>query len=1664
MSLPRKISLALFIILMASGVFFGVRFWKKLNLHQDVSRYMTTPSLKPALKRIKAVRFDPSFYYIGKRPSELARELADRWSKAGINLVFIRAYDPSYGAFYRTDYLYNKEGEFGQYDLLKYVLNSCQKRNIKVFAWLPVMNHRGAWEANPGWREIDQKGKEYRASGLEYPLCARNKKARSWWQGFVKDLLQNYPGLSGVDLAEPVVSWKEGRACYCEVCLEAIKKSKNSAEDERAQPLTHLLHQSIEQVHEYGRRASLTFVVSTKLSGALFSFNEIKQQTGLDMTSVLHVSRSMQPDFICPEFIWQEWRSRFDNKDSVFSPEWTATAFLELVQNLDSPVEVIPHIEATDFPDVSVTPEQIAASLQGLLRAGAKGFDIYSSSQLDKKNAWKFLKKVDEWFKVKSCLVLYDPTSNQNDAIQTGELLRHFKAQVELKSLDQYQIGLMENYDNVFYIGGEMETIIPQELIRDIAKLKTSFCWLGFNLEQLLIHPSVSKKLGLKFKRAVKNTFVKVKYKNKLLKKNDPWTQVVEITDLLRCRVLAAAYNEDQSRETPYAVRSGRNFWMFADLPSAYAVEGGRFLVFADLIHDILNEDHVATNQAMVRIEDVHPLTDPQSLKRIANFFHRRKVPFQVALSPFYVNPEENQHTSLSEHPELVSALKHMVRQGGVLVMHGVTHQRFSETTTDYEFWDPVNDAPIQGQTKDIMRQRVERGLKECWVNGLYPLIWETPHYAASQEFYSVISRIFSCAMERRQSINKRGTDQYLPYVLLSDRFGQTLVPENLGYVPLENPDPKLITEPSGRMKVVRDGVASFFFHPFVNIDVLKNIIRRLQEDGFVFTNPASLPISVNTSFGLTKTSSCLMNFTPETSKGRQTLLFFPGILKSQKVFSVVPGKKIEKKIPVSSNEMVVLHFFNPIEEELRTFVQRQEISKEFPIYNLRRVANYQGEDAVVPTALLLHTTEADNNQRNEIWSYESVFESAGISINRFPATDLLIIPDEINLLIIPEASALQLQNSQIEYILDLLEQGRLFLITSGYSPLSNALGIEKTSRTIRVSKIRDLVYPGVEIKWTDSPSLAVFEAPGDAAYVYQDFESEEPLMVSASRGKGKFLYSGPLFDPESSQGITRYPHFLKHVFRTLNVFPMLRGKGFEVFFNPGEREEIAVEDLIKFWKRSGVEIIHAASWHVYPEWNYDYERLIRLAHNNSMLVYAWLEPPLVHEKFWREHPNWREQNALGDVPEGTWRYPMALGDPEARAGALKEWKQILEAYRWNGVTVNRLGFEASFPPDPRTMTPFHPSVRKRFEEENNFDPVELFNSDSPFFWKENSQAWENYIDFRQELSQEYIGDFLEMFEEFRKERNQWMEIILTYDARRMDPGVSFFNIRKFSSQYPVLWQYIPETENSWINLTPPFDILQLIISPHPQGMGFIPDAPTSYPTGTAFYQELKELIRKNQRFIIYSESSLYEVDTQVLPFVLDSDRSLHWGDNRVYIQSKTGGEVLFSGDEIQKLLIDRNLPGSFHKNRLVVPAGEHVLKIKFGSRRWLTHLKSSTKVIDFSGRLKKIEVKQRGVSVDYEADKGSYLVITDKPLNITLDGEKYNFFIQEGQRGWTVFLPPGSYTAEIITRGYSQVFLSVLSLGLSNLIVLVSVLAISTLLVLSLFVYLRRFAQRKKK
>ncbi|MBC8184384.1 hypothetical protein H8E88_25090, partial [candidate division KSB1 bacterium] len=335
-------------------------------------------TLDPVPKQVNAIRFDPSYYYDSPlKTDQLAARLVKKWHSFGVNTIFYKAYDPIYGAKYRSSYPLNILSDYGKQDLLKYILKSSKKYGISVFAWIPAFQHKAAWETQPNWRVKTEDGADYKPNDYSYFLCPANPQVREWWLGFLEEILENYKDIDGIDIAEPIIQWR-GNQCFCDAC-------KNSSTDNgsfSSNRLTETLTASIILTKKYNKKTCITTVSSAFPDGKIYTIDEQRSLTGFNLNGVLNTE--FPPDMMCFELMWQQWADLTGNKE-IFTPEWTYNATKEIIRQVDGRTTIIAHLEQTSFGDVSVDPFNLSESIRVAKRAGIEHIDIYDTHLLDKK-------------------------------------------------------------------------------------------------------------------------------------------------------------------------------------------------------------------------------------------------------------------------------------------------------------------------------------------------------------------------------------------------------------------------------------------------------------------------------------------------------------------------------------------------------------------------------------------------------------------------------------------------------------------------------------------------------------------------------------------------------------------------------------------------------------------------------------------------------------------------------------------------------------------------------------------------------------------------------------------------------------------------------------------------------------------------------------------------------------------------------------------------------------------------------------------------------------------------------------------------------------------------------------------------------------------------------
>jgi len=427
--------------------------------------------------------------------------------------------------------------------------------------------------------------------------------------------------------------------------------------------------------------------------------------------------------------------------------------------------------------------------------------------------------------------------------------------------------------------------------LADSAETSETLVWINYNLhllQQMMaggVGQNFTDKYGFSVTGVVDNLYNRIGYKDTELYKGvvpfaNPGATLtgcveegdnvyacatelsaVEILNPYRATVYARAYSTLTPAEpVPYITRSG-NFWFVGDLPFSHMSEEDRYLAFADILHDMLNVRHNETHRALVRLEDVSAASKVEDLTEISEYLIQNSIPFSVSVIAQYREGNTNgQDLWLSETGQDLQGL-HLAGHASIIA-HGYTHQRDAldnpyngVSSYDFEFFrvtmngdNSLNfEGPIEPDTQVDSRNRMQTAISILNQAGLQPFAWEAPHYIASENSYLGILPLFPIHYGRMMYFNYSGNatlrmvGQFFPYVIHEDIYGYCVIPENLGNIvpaPVEGYRqlfPEDLIRQARKALVVRDGFASFFYHPFLGEEYLRQIVEGVQDLGYNF-------------------------------------------------------------------------------------------------------------------------------------------------------------------------------------------------------------------------------------------------------------------------------------------------------------------------------------------------------------------------------------------------------------------------------------------------------------------------------------------------------------------------------------------------------------------------------------------------------------------------------------------------------------------------------------------------------------------------------------------------------------------------------------------------------------------------------------------------------------
>lgn len=1247
-------------------------------------------------------------------------------------------------------------------------------------------------------------------------------------------------------------------------------------------------------------------------------------------------------------------------------------------------------------------------------------------------------------------------------------LLGHFGLRGELVRLADYRADQLTRYRAAFYIGSDAGTRLPAEFLKDVRSSRQPFCWLGLNVDQLLADPKARRQFGLRYLGNVGNrTAWRVEYQHTLFPKENFTFTVVEPVEGGQAEVRATAVQSDNVRK-PYALRRGR-FWYFAEFLSGGGQEGSRYLVFCDLLHEILEIDHARQSQALVRIEDVSAEAQPGDLRTASEALSKRHIPFQIATIPLYRNPWDNVEMRLSDRAQVVEAIHYMIGRGGTPVMHGWSHQYHSSTGDDYEFWDGIKNKPIAGDSEQEIVHRLDAGLAELFANDIFPIAFETPHYAASAADYRAMQQRFKLFYERTMPTPNLVSVQYFPYPVI-DEFGRYVVPENLGYLPLEKPDPRVVIENARYLQVVRDGLPSFYFHPFLDAKLLGQVLDGISALGYHFVSLREFAGEVEEAGRYAvRTQSGPVRLSPQDEFWRLRRFDAAGNLVSEQTSPARANHPVEVYVDVPTGGWAALDCLEKparpgrlaqVSGRLQAW-WRQWATRGRP----RETTAVYGEPR---EAWILSHAEGSAEEVANQQSYLSTLGICGFFTRTVPLEKFLEVPrDKTTLLVVPGGVGSLLSDAQQQEILHYLASGGLVL-ADGHQNWLPTLGFQESGWKLPVAEIQEVLEESTSFSWRPEELAERYIPPPGSRPFALDTGTKQPVAVAGQYGSGRYLYLSVPLDNHTQDGVSHYPLLAEYLAEAFHLRSALRGGRIETYFDPGYRAGVNPDNLANFWKQSGIRAVYVAAWHFYDHYSFNYAALIRACHRNGISVYAWFMFPQVTQAMWLQHPEWREQAASGGDGRPGWRFLMNFQNPACFRATMDWAEALLTSQAWDGINIAELNFDAEYPDylRPDRFVPMNNQVRADFAKRSGFDPAQLFAPASPFYHQRNPKALAAFLSYREDIVTEWHRQVLGELAPLARERG--MDVIVTtldslnskyvrpalgVDSRRIAALMKEFDFTLQVEDSVEHWTDPPDRyqryAETYRTLVPEerrlmFDIN--VVSRDTEG--------TSLPSTLAEGTELAETVKAAAvlgRVAIYAEHTVEPQDWRLLSIALARPaQAVQSGGN---YQVESPFPVFLDTPRDRAYSLDGRSGPVVASSGLFIPPGDHGVSGELPGLRFSV----STPAIELWSLSCDLLAAQRhptGFNIQYASPAQAVIVLSRKPQEISVDGGKANLPVEGQGDEWVLLAPRGEHRLDITTLTRAGLAVNWSSWILSSVLTVVG--AAVTLRMLWLYLQLR--------
>ena len=588
-------------------------------------------------------------------------------------------------------------------------------------------------------------------------------------------------------------------------------------------------------------------------------------------------------------------------------------------------------------------------------------------------------------------------------------------------------------------------------------------------------------------------------------------------------------------------------------------------------------------------------------------------------------------------------------------------------------------------------------------------------------------------------------------------------------------------------------------------------------------------------------------------------------------------------------------------------------------------------------------------------------------------------------------------------------------LILEGDSPLAAQFGFRPGAENARVGSITDVHRPKLPIVWQKALELPKTEIPKAARVFARERWSGAPMLAGFRQGSGAVLWVAV---SPGERGYERFPYILQAL-ADLGIEAPFRSARLWAFFDYSYRTRVDLDYFAARWRKAGIAALHVAAWHFYepnPERDEYLKRLIEACHRKGILIYAWLELPHVSEKFWTDHPEWREKTAVLQDAHLDWRKLMNLTNRDCFRAVRAGVESMIARFDWDGVNLAELYFESlEGAGNPSRFTPMNDDVRAEFRKQKGFDPIELFQS------RKDPESLRAFLEYRAGLARRMQEEWIGEIDQIRRGRPN-MDLILTHVDDRFDTrmreaiGADASQVLPLLDQHDftfliedpaTIWdlgpQRYPEIARRYQPITRRTDKLAIDINVVERYQDVYP---TQQQTGSELFQLVHLAARAFSRVALYFENSILPPDLSLLPAAAAVVDRVEKIGSKLVVDSPHGVGIPWKGGA----LVDGNLWPVGDGSVVWLPAGAHAVQT--------APAPPPARILDFNGTLKTARSLPKGrLEFSYQSSSRALAILDKQPCRLEVDGVETRPALLASAGSYTLYLPRGQHLVTVETE-----------------------------------------------